>query len=109
MELLTYMHERYLDSILFFSTNDELSYTSNNYVWAYSETQIELGVCPTVWSGFTLLITASVSASLVIFRCLLYGILNILKTVIADSGIKHSDWIRWVFRLTEFVYFFGTH
>ena len=47
----------------FFSTNGELSYKSNKYAWAYSETQIDLGVSPTVWSGFTLLITAYVHVS----------------------------------------------
>ena len=41
---------------------------------------MDLGVSPTVWPGFTLLITASVVASLIIFRCLLNGILNVLKT-----------------------------
>ena len=33
---------------LFFSTNGEVSYKSNKYVWAYNETQIDLGVSPTV-------------------------------------------------------------
>ena len=98
---------------LFFSTNGEVSYKSNKYVWAYNETQIDLGVSPAVWSGFTLLMTTSESASLIIFHCLLNGILNVLKNPwFVDSVecfknpwfVDSSDWTWWTFRLTDCVF-----
>ena len=84
----------------FFSTNGEVSYKSNKYIWAYNETQIDLGVSPTVWSGFTLLMTTSESVSLIIFHCLLNGILNVLKThgsliQAANSLIEHDVHSGW--------------
>ena len=93
----------------FVSTNGEVSYKSNKYVWAYNETQIDLGVSPTVWSGFTLLMTTSESASLIIFHCLLNGILNVLKThgsliQAANSLIEHDGHSGW-----PIVSFCGTH
>ena len=85
----------------FFSTYGELSYKSNKNAWAYSETQIDLWVSPTVWSGFNLLITASVSAQSDHFRCLL----RFKNAWFIDSGSKHSDCTRCVFRLTKCVFF----
>ena len=75
----------------------------------HSETQLDLGVSPTVWSGFTLLITASVSAKSDHFSLSTQRYLERFKNPwFVDSGSKHSDWTRWVFRLTKSV-FFGTH
>ena len=93
----------------FFSTNGELSYKSNKNTWAYSETQIDLRVSPTVWSCFTLLITASVSAQSDHFCCLLNGISNVLKThgsliQEANTMILHDGCSGW-----PNVSFFGAH
>ena len=70
-------------------------FSALKYVWAYNETQIDLGVSPSVWSGFTLLMTTFESASLIIFRCLLNRNLNVLKThgsliQAANSLIEHD-------------------
>ena len=93
----------------YFSTNVELSYKSNKNAWAYSETRIDLWVSPTVWKCFTLLITASVSAQSDYFSLRTQRYLKRFKDPwFVDSGSKHSDCTRWVFRLTECV-FFGAH
>ena len=86
--------------LLFFSTNGEVSYKSIKYVWAYNETQIDLGVSPTVWSGFTLLMTTSESASLIIFRYLEY----FKNPWFVDSSSNQFDWTWWAFKLTDCVF-----
>ena len=88
----------------FFSTNYELSYKSNKNAWAYSGTQIDLWVNRAVWSGFTLLITASVSAQSDHFSLSTQWYLKCFKNPwFVDSGSKHSDCTWSVFRLTECV------
>ena len=95
----------------FFSTCSELSYKSNKNVWAYSETQIDLLVSPTVWSGFALLITASVSAQSDHFSLSTQQYFKRFKNpLFVDSGSKHCVRTRGTsVQADRMCLFFGVH